>query len=114
MSDWGGDCKRCGQKMKLLWSSWYCTCEDITCGLVGYGVVDATIYNEIEIEGQLPKSFSLYLFKDMETAKIFSDAFLGFTLLRVDLSFEKDIYWSTEEKLWIHEASRILPCKVIQ
>lgn len=113
MSDWGDYCTRCGQKMRLLFSSWYCTCEDLACALVGYGIVDTTTYENLPTEDQLPKTFCLHLFKDRTVAKEFNDAFLGFTLLQVDLSFEKHIFWSTKEKLWIHEATRILPCKVL-
>jgi hypothetical protein len=108
-----GQCTRCGQPKKLLFTSWYCPCEEDAFKLIGWGIVDTLVHKYLDDPNALPVAFCLHLFRDKEVAKEFADAFLGFTLLRVDLTHEPAVFWSTKEKLWVHEARSILPCEVV-
>ena len=113
MSWWGGRCARCDEYLTLLFTSWYCPCEDDGSPTIGFAMISKLVYEDLDEEGEIPQGLTLHIFEEKSVAKEFAAAFLGFVVVQVDLSSELFVLWSTKEKLWVHEACSNLPCKVI-
>ena len=113
MSNNGGFCGRCGAKLKLLFSSWYCDCDQDD-SVHGYALLVEENYLKFADPTKVPVGTVVYLFNSLDIGKEFAAAFLGFILLRVDLTHEYVVTYSSTDSIYAHDVSSELPCEVVQ
>lgn len=111
---YGGKCNRCGRPLKLLFTSWYCDCADFGSDFIAFSILHDDNVTDFTAEGGIPVGALIHLFRDRKAAEDLAQAFLGFSLVRVTVTPEQSITWSSGEALHHHEVSSKLPFEVVQ